>query len=174
MQSILLHKEAPSPGPKGSSASVNRASAVGHRPQPFRLYWHQSLSHRVYCQQASSSVTTPKRLGSFSSANVTCVAKVWSSSLLSMQQVAQHRESDVLTPSRVGLSRSLRAAAAAPPPPPRRELLPPRPERRLPCGRRVRSVRGSALCRRGYAGHRRSGCGGLSPDRASAVPLLKI
>ena len=100
------------------------------------------------------------------------------------QQVAQRRESDVewrLTPccpggpcSRFGRSLSLLAAAAAPLLPPRREPLPPRPGRRLPCGRRVRSVRDSARCRRGYAGRRRSGCGGLSPDRASAVPPAPI
>ena len=54
MQSILLHKEVTVPGAEGELSVREQGVqviAVGHRPQPFRLYWHQSLSHRVYCQQ---------------------------------------------------------------------------------------------------------------------------
>ena len=42
--------------------------------------------------RASSSVTTPSRLGWFSSANVTCVAKIWSSSLTTVQPMSTGTE----------------------------------------------------------------------------------
>ena len=42
--------------------------------------------------RASASVTTPSRLGWFSSANITCVAKIWSSSLTTVQPMSTGTE----------------------------------------------------------------------------------
>ena len=91
MQSILLHKEVTVPGAEGelpirkegvqviaAAIARSRSSSTGTSRCPTG-----STASRASC-----SVTTPSRLGSFSSANVTCVAKIWSSSLTTVQPMS--------------------------------------------------------------------------------------